>query len=394
MTTIDPARLARDVEELAPVLRDVSMKLHENPEVRFQERRAAAWLADAVEQAGVHVERGVAGLPTAFHARVGEGAAPRVAILAEYDALPEVGHACGHNLIAAGALGAFLSLARQRDALHGAVDLFGTPAEEGGGGKITLLEAGAFDGVDAALMFHPADRDVLVHATLANAWMVMTFHGAPSHAAAAPWDGRSALTACMSTFHLIDAQRVHLHDGVRVHGYVTNGGQAVNIIPELASAEFSLRARDKVELERVRAVLERCARGAATACGVTVELTLRTGYAAMVNNLALARRFGRHLGALGRCPVEADPTFGTASTDMGDVSMAVPAIHPWIQICDKGAATLHQRAFAEHSAGDRGHEAMLAAAKAMALTTADVLEDASFRAEVRREFDALRSSCF
>jgi amidohydrolase len=388
MAALDPSRIPADVDDLAPVLRDVSAKIHAHPELRFEEHRAAAWLAEAVERVGVPVERGLGGLPTAFRARIGGGSGPKVAILAEYDALPEIGHACGHNLIAAGALGAFLALARQRDGIDGTVDLVGTPAEEGGGGKIKLLEAGAFAGVDAAMMFHPFDRDLLTHTALAAMWIEMRFHGAPSHAALAPWEGKSALTACLETFRLIDAQRVHFRDGVRVHGIVTNGGQAVNIIPELAAADFSVRALSVAELDRVRAIVERCARGAALACGVEVTLTPRPGYRDLVNNLALARRFGGHLEALGRHPVERDPSVGSGSTDMGDVSHAVPSIHPWLAICDKGETTCHQHAFQACAGAERGAEAMLVAAKAMALTAADVLGDASLREAARREFEA------
>jgi amidohydrolase len=390
MTSLDPARLARDVDDLAPTLRDVSAKIHAHPELRFEEHRAAAWLADAVEAAGVAVERGVGGLPTAFRARAGAGQGPKIAILAEYDALPEIGHACGHNLIASGALGAFLSLARQAEALGGTVELVGTPAEEGGGGKIKLLRAGVFEGVDAAMMFHPFDRDLLAHATLAMLFVEMRFHGTPSHAALAPWEGQSALTACLDTFRLIDSQRVHFRDGVRVHGWITNGGQAVNIIPELAAAEFSVRAKDLTELARVRAIVERCARGAALACGVEVELTVREGYRDMRNNLTMARRFGAHLEGLGRHPAEKDETIGTGSTDMGDISHAVPSIHPWMAICEKGETTCHQHAFAKCAASERGQEAMLVAAKAMALTVGELLTDAALREAVRREFDAAR----
>ena len=385
---LDPARLTRDVDALAPTLRDVSAKIHAHPELRFEEHRAAAWLADAAEAAGVPVERGLGGLPTAFRARAGDGTGPKIAILAEYDALPEIGHACGHNLIAAGALGAFLALARQRDALGGTVDLVGTPAEEGGGGKIKLLRAGAFEGVDAAMMFHPFDRDLLAHLTLASLWIEMRFHGTPSHAAIAPWEGQSALTACLETFRLIDSQRIHFRDGVRVHGWVTNGGQAVNIIPELAAAEFAVRAKDDAELARVRGIVERCARGAALACGVEVELTLREGYRDMVNNLTMARRFGAHLTGLGRRAAETDETVGAGSTDMGDISHAMPSIHPWLAICDKGETTCHQHAFARSAGSERGQQAMLAAAKAMALTAAELLTDAGLREEVRREFEA------
>lgn len=383
---LDRDRLPLDVDALAPALRDVAARIHAHPELRFEEHRAAAWLAEAVERHGVPVERGAGGLPTAFRARVGQGG-PRVAILAEYDALPEIGHACGHNLIAAGALGAFLALAAQRDALGGTVDLIGTPAEEGGGGKIHLLRAGLFEGVDAAMMFHPFDRDLLAHPTLAGTWVEFTFRGAPSHAAIAPWDGRSALTACLDTFRLIDGQRVHFRDGVRVHGFIRHGGDAVNIIPERAVAEFSVRAFELDELERVRAVVERCARGAAMASGVEVEIARRAGYKDLRSNLALARRFGEHLRALGRAPAEQDPSVGTGSTDMGDVSHAVPSIHPWVAICERGETTCHQRAFAERAGSAGGQDSMLVAAKAMALTAADLLLEPALVAAVKEEFE-------
>lgn len=387
---IDRSRIPGDVDALAPELRAVSKNIHDHPELRFEEHRAAAWLSEAAEKGGVTVERGLGGMPTAFRARLGDGSGPHVAILAEYDALPEIGHACGHNLIAAGALGAFLALAKQKGALTGTVDLLGTPAEEGGGGKIKLLDAGAFRGVDAAIMFHPFDRDLLAHITLASVYLDLRFHGTPSHAALAPWEGKSALTACMETFRLIDSQRVHFRDGVRVHGYITNGGQAVNIIPELSTAELSVRARDTTELARVRAIVERCARGAALACGVEVTIDARPGYKDLVTNLPLARRFGEHLRTLGRVAAETDDSVGAGSTDMGDVSHVVPAIHPWIAICHKDETTCHQHAFQKCAGSDRGFEGMLLAAKSMALTAADVLTDATLRRQVHEAFEAGR----
>ncbi|MCC6645735.1 MAG: M20 family metallopeptidase [Polyangiaceae bacterium] len=381
------AQLDAEVDRLGPALDELSRDLHAHPELRFQEVRAAAKVAELVERAGVRVERGLAGLPTALRARVG-GAGPRIAILAEYDALPELGHACGHNLIAAGAAGAFLALAAHAVALPGTVELVGTPAEEGGGGKILLLDAGVFAGVDAAMMFHPFHRDILMHTALASTWLAVTFRGTPSHAAAAPWDGASALTACLDTFRLVDGQRAHLRDGARVHGIVTDGGRAVNVVPERAAAEFSVRARDLAELARVRAVVERCARAAALASGVEVDVEVRSGYKDMRNNAALAARFGEHLATLGRAARMTAPEVGAGSTDMGDVSHAVPAIHPWIAICGADEATIHQRAFAEIAASDRGAEGMRLAAKAMARLTLDVLTDAALRAELRSEFDA------
>ncbi len=359
--------------------------IHDHPELCFEEHRAAAWLADYLESAaGVPVERGVGGLSTALRARVGSGG-PRVAIFAEYDALPEIGHACGHNLIAAGAAGAFVALART-GGFPGVVELVGTPAEEGGGGKIRLLEAGVFEGLSAAMMFHPLDRDLLAHPALANLRVTLKYRGAPAHAAMAPGEGQSALTACLDTFRLIDSQRVHFADGVRVHGIVVNGGQAVNIIPEYAESEFSLRARESSELERVLAVVRRCANGAALASGVEVEILEKRGYREMRNNMAIARRFGDALRELGRSARDGDARVGAGSSDMGDVSQVVPSIHPWLAICDEGEAMCHQHRFAECAVSERGFDTMLIAAKALARTAVELLEEPELLAEAAREF--------
>lgn len=375
------------VDDLREPLVDLSRRVHENPELRWEEHRAAAWISEALQQLGeVEVERELGGYPTAFRARCGSGRGPRVAILAEYDALPEIGHACGHNLIAGGAVGAFLSLARLGEELPGTVEIIGTPGEEGGAGKIRLIEKGVFEGVDAAMMFHPFDRDLLAHPALASKWLEMRFEGKPSHASAAPWDGSSALTACLETFRLIDSQRVHFRDGVRVHGFVTDGGQAVNIIPERAACEFSVRAKSHPELERVRGIVERCARGAALASGVDVSIAVRTGYREIVNNLTMARRFGVALEALGRTARETDDRVGAGSTDMGDVSQVVPAIHPYLAICDEGESLCHEHRFLACAASPRGFDTMLVAAKAMARTVLDLLEDAALLESVRREW--------
>ncbi len=389
MPRIDREKLVADVDELATTLKKLAVLIHEQPELRFQEHKACAWLSAAARDEGAEVEQNYKGLATSFRAQAQGGSAARVAILAEYDALPEIGHACGHNLIATGALGAFLALHRQQANLPGAVELLGTPAEEGGGGKIMLLERGAFSEVDAALMFHPFDRDLLTHPTLANTYVTLEFLGRPSHAAIAPWDGASALTAAMDTFRLIDSQRIHLRDGVRVHGFMTNGGQAVNIIPETAACEFSVRAFTAAEMDRARAVVERCARAAALASDVELKVTVRRGYRDMRNNETLAKRFGVHLEGLGRTPKFRDPTVGAGSTDMGDVSHAVPSIHGWLAICDQDQTTCHQREFAGCAKSERGLEAMLVAAKSLALLAADVLEDGELRRSALAEFQQL-----
>ena len=232
---VDRALLLRTVDEIGDEIVALSTKIHQNPELSLEEHRASAWIAECVEGlTGLSVERGLAGMPTAFRARADSGAHPRIAILAEYDALQELGHACGHNLIAGGAVGAFVALARRAGEFRGSVELIGTPAEENGGGKIRLLKAGVFEGVDAAMMFHPFDRDLVAHPTLSSVRLRAVFRGVPAHAAFAPWDGKSALTACMDTFRLVDGQRVHFHDGVRAYGIITEGGQAPNVIVERA----------------------------------------------------------------------------------------------------------------------------------------------------------------
>ena len=380
------AKLDRAVDACADDLLALAGRIHAHPELRFEEHQAAGWIADLLGARGHAVERGVAGMPTALRARAGAAKGPRVAILAEYDALPEIGHACGHNLIATAATGAFVAAAAVADATGGEVVFLGTPAEEGGGGKIAMINAGVFEGVDAAIMFHPFDRDLLAHPALASLWLTFLFKGAPSHAAIAPHAGRSALTACLDTFRLVDGQRVHFRDGVRVHGYVTDGGQAVNIIPERAACEFSVRALDGAELGRVRAIVERCARAAAMASDVEVEMAVRHGYRDMINNMALARRFGAHLEALGRRPLERDPRVGAGSTDMGDVSHVVPAIHPWLAIVDEGTALCHERRFADAAGSDRGGRASLVAAKALARTAVEFLTDGDLRRAVSSEW--------
>jgi amidohydrolase len=375
------------VEECQDDLVALSRRIHAHPELRFEEHKASEWVSELLRGHGHHVERGVAQMPTALRARAGSTGGPCVAILAEYDALPGVGHACGHNLIAAGGAGAFIAAARVVSAVGGEVVFLGTPAEEGGGGKIEMIKAGVFDGVSAAMMFHPFDRDLVAHTTLASLWLTFEFHGRPSHAALAPHDGRSALTACLDLFRLIDGQRVHFRDGVRVHGYVTDGGQAVNIVPERAACEFSVRARDGAELERVRQTVDRCSRAAALASDVQVTTNVRRGYRDMVNNMTLARCFGEQLRTLGRNPLERDDSVGTGSTDMGDVSHVVPSIHPWLAIVNKGEALCHEHRFAEAAATDAAGLTAVTAAKALARTAIEFLANPQLRESVKREWD-------
>jgi amidohydrolase len=368
---------------------EVSRQIHDHPELRFQEHFAATTLTDALEAFGIAAQKPTGGLETAFRAEFGREAKPKVAILAEYDALPN-GHACGHNLIAGAALGAAVGLAAVRDQLPGQVVLLGTPGEEGGGGKVILIENGAFADIDAAMMFHPYDRTILTNPALAHQWVTFTFHGKNSHAAAAPWDGYSALSGVIQTFNLIDNARLHFRDGTRIHGIITDGGKAVNIIPQTAQAMFSVRALKADYLPLVAERVITCAEAAALATGTQVETSVQRGYKDMRDNLTMARRFGEYLRNLGVDFQDKDPTAGSGSTDMGDVSYAVPSIHPYMAICDIGESMCHQDTFVECANRPRGYQTMLHAAKAMALTAYDLLTQPDFLAAVKAEWEQSR----
>ncbi len=380
-----PEQIVQAIDAAAERLIDMSRQIHDHPELRFEEHFAAKTLTATMEGFGITAQKHIGDLETAFLAEFGRQEQPKVAILAEYDALPN-GHACGHNLIAGAALAAAVGLRAVRDQLPGRVVLLGTPAEEGGGGKVILIEQGAFADVDAAMMFHPFDRTVLVNPALAHQWITFTFHGKNSHAAAAPWDGYSALSGVIQTFNLIDNARIHFRDGTRIHGIITDGGKAVNIIPQTAQAMFSVRAFNTEYLAQVAQRVIKCAEAAALATGTRVETEARRGYKDMRDNMTMARRFGEHLRALRVEFQESDSSAGFGSTDMGDVSYAVPAIHPYLAICDIGETMCHQDAFVECANSPRGYQAMLNAAKAMALTTYDLLTQADFLAAVKAEW--------
>jgi amidohydrolase len=378
-------RAVEAVDALEGRLRSISREIFEHPEEKFEEVRASKLLADELRAAGFEVEVGTAGLATAIRA-VHPSAAPgpTVAILGEYDALPELGHACGHNLIAAGALGAALAVASVKRDVPGRLVFLGTPAEEGGGGKVVMIEAGAFRGVDAAMMFHPASFTAVDHGSLAITEVRLEFRGVAAHASASPEKGINALDAVIQTFNGINALRQHIRDGARIHGIITNGGAKPNIVPEYAAAEFYVRAAETAYRDELLGKLERCAKGAALAAGATFSMSeISPPYKAMRPNRALGAAFTRNLESLGWAFDADDLPFG--STDMGDVSQAVPAIHAYVAICDRAIA-FHSRGFAEASQSEQGHQGMLAAAKAMAMTAVDVLTSADLVRTMQREF--------
>ncbi len=376
------------VDRMEERLRDVAKDIFEHPEVKFEEVRASKRLAEELEKDGFEVELGVAGLETAIraaHPAVGDG--PTVAILGEYDALPEIGHACGHNLIAAGGLGAALAVGSIKSELPGRLLFLGTPGEEGGGGKVLMIEAGLFEGVDAAIMFHPSTNTTIGRGSLAITEVKIEFHGKSSHASGSPEKGINALDAVIQTFNGINAMRQHIKDGARIHGIISDGGVKPNIVPEYASAEFYVRAQENDYRDELLEKLRKCAEGAALATGARLEFGLvGHSYKAMKPNKVLGERFLKHLEANG-IPYNPPKDKSMGSTDMGDVSQAVPGIHPYVQICEDDIAG-HSRPFAEASDSERGYAAMLAAAKAIAMTAVDVLTEAGLVERIWEEFNA------
>ncbi|MEM7536921.1 MAG: M20 family metallopeptidase [Chloroflexota bacterium] len=377
------------IDEITPRLLQVSHQIHANPEIAFEEHESMKLLADTAESDGYTVERGIAGLDTAFVATSGgeNDDGPTVAFIAEYDALPGLGHACGHNIIGTAATGAALAMMAVSDVLPGTVKLIGTPAEEGGGGKVLMAEQGIFDDLDAAMMIHPGTKAMTTRTTLASNKVKFEFFGKPAHAAAAPDLGINALDACIQTFNNINALRQHLRSDVRIHGIITHGGDAVNVVPEYTSALFSVRAADSdYAFETLQKVI-RCAEGSALAAGATMKHEHLMHYAQRIANPTMAQLFGHNIGGLGEPVQEPKPGERMGSSDMGNVSQIVPSIHPYVTIANPGVAG-HTQAFAEASRSAWGDQALVRSAKAMAMTAVELMTQPEVMAQVKAEFDA------
>ena len=379
--------ILQGIDAAADQLIGLARRIHATPEIAFQELKASQWLSDTLESHRFAVQRGIADLPTAFRAEVSGGpGGPSVAFLAEYDALPEIGHACGHNLICTAALGAGIGLAAVASKLAGKVLVLGTPAEEGGGGKVLMLQRGAFAGIDAALMFHPADYTLTARSSLASYRLKVKFLGKAAHAAAAPYEGINALDGLVQMFVNIGLLRQQLRDDARVHGIITYGGAAPNIIPDRAEAAFSVRAADSAYAAAVLEKVINCGRAGAAATGATFEHETQKGYDAMKPNRPLADAFGRHLQELGWAVDLPPQRPRMGSTDMGDISQVIPSVHPYLAI-GKGVVG-HSVGFREAALSEQGFQAMLTAAKAMALTGLDVMTKPEFLEQIRADFSA------
>jgi amidohydrolase len=366
------------------------LSIHAEPELAFEEHRTVERLLQPLERAGFTVERPLGGLATAFRAsRTFGRSGPRIALLAEYDALPELGHACGHNLIGTAAVGAAVTAAEQleRSSVDFTLEVVGCPAEEGGGGKILLIEAGAFNGVDAALMFHPSHRTMPVRSSLAATRLTLKFHGKASHAATNPHLGINALDACIQTFNAINALRQHFPDEYRVHGIISNGGSAPNVVPDFAEARFLVRHRHLEQVTQLKQKVIRAAEGAAMSVGARVEVEEGMMLAERINNFPLAQRFARYLVEQGIELQEPPTVGGVGSSDFGNLSHVLPAIHPYLKIAPQGTSN-HTPAFAEAAGSPEGLAGMVTAAKALAATAVDLALEPELLERAKADFAA------
>lgn len=376
MPELSPDRLAEAVEAVLPAALDLSHRVHGNPEIAFEERDASRWTAELLASHGFEVTAPAGGLETAFVARwKGDRPGPVIAFAGEYDALPEVGHGCGHNLMCSSSAGAALAAARAlgRD-FGGEIRFIGTPAEEAGNGKVHLIGAGCFDDVDACLQIHPSDSNSAEILCLAVIEVGVTFRGVLAHASADPWLGKNALDAIVLLHTMVAQWRQHLKPGERVHGIITHGGAAPNIVPDLTAGRWYLRTPVDADLdpmiERFRAMAEAAA--AATGCSVELTVDPTNRCRTMLNSPTLLDLWRRHMPEVGIADDPVDSNAG--STDMANVSHEVPTIHPYMAIAPRGTPG-HSREFAAHAGGADGDEMLPRAIHLLAATAIDLLRE-------------------
>lgn len=389
MGKMNPKTAAQEkLHSLHRTLLSLSHRIHANPELGFEEEKACTWLSEELDGAGFDVKRGICDLPTAFVARAGNGPL-HIAICAEYDSLPKIGHACGHNMIAAMAVGAAIATAQVANDVGLTVSVIGTPAEEVGNasGKVLLLERGAFSGMHAAMMVHPAPVEILEAHLIAASMFDVHYTGKEAHASAFPEMGINAADALTVAQTSIGLLRQHLRQTDRVHGIVTHGGDAPNVIPAHTSARYLVRGENLAQLEEVRAKVYRCFEAGAVAAGCKLEI--RGGdkpYADVRYDHEISLIYKRNAEAIGRKFPELGPTMSrlAASTDMGNVSYALPSIHPMIGINSLPAAN-HQPEFTAHCATEEADKAVMDGALAMAWTAIEMASNTEIRERLIRD---------
>jgi len=381
--------VAAAVDALAPQLLAVSHAIHGEPELALEEVKAARRLTDAVAAHDLPVQREAFGIKTAYVSEFG-GKGPNIAILSEYDALPGIGHACGHNIIATIGLGASLALSKLGARLPGTVRYLGTPAEERFGGKEIVAREGAFDGADAAMMIHPSNLNLVTMPCIAISEVEVTYRGRAAHAAAMPYRGLNALDAVVTAYQAIAQLRQHIKQTERIHGIITEGGLAPNIVPERASCRFYVRAADIHELAELKKRVHACFEAGALATGCAAEIDWGDhDYLDLKTNWPMAKAFEKNAEALGRefYPFDEIPAGFAGSTDMGNVSHRLPSIHPMLAVAPAGVI-IHNAEFARWAASEKGDAAVIEGAKALAMTALDLMTDPALLAGAKADFDA------
>lgn len=372
------------VDANAAALKELSLYIHANPELGLVEKRAASRLEEFLREREFEMEAGIAGLDTAFRAKAGKGS-PVCAFMCEYDALPEIGHGCGHNLIAIAGAGAGVGLKAALGRLEGSVQVLGTPGEEGEGGKVVMVREDVFEGVDFALMAHPSTATHDDAGCSAIKRIAIAFRGRAAHAAGSPEKGANALDAVMLTYNGINALRQHIREDSRIHGVITHGGVKPNIVPEFAEAAFYVRSPEDGYVDELIGKVRNVAQGAALMTGTELDFQeTGEGYRSRRPCPVLSRLYREEGEALG-LQFKPDPKPSRASSDAGDVSWAVPSIHPYFAIAPEEVAS-HSKEFAEYSGKGEALEAALKVAKAMALAAARVLENHALLDEMKSEF--------
>jgi len=379
--------LLKEVDNIAPQLIELSKNIHSNPELAFNEHKAAKFIIDVLKEHGFEVEEKAGGLDTAFKAVFnGKGDGPAIAFLAEYDALPEMGHACGHNLIAATSVGAAIALSKIMKDIDGKLVLMGTPAEELGGGKILLLENGAFDDIDFSLMTHPGRENQIGGQGLAITDVTIEFFGRPAHSSA-PENGINALAAVLHTFYLIDSMRAAMPLKTNINGIINSGGTAANIIPEYAKATFSVRGATVGDLQKTLEMVKSAIKTAETFTGATARVDIDVLYAERYENMTMAEVYKKYMEELGEEVHYPDPSAKVGSSDVGNVMIKMPAIHPSVKICDSTVVG-HTLEFRDASITDRAHAAMVKAAKSLAATGLEFFTNEELRNSSLKEHKA------
>ena len=378
--------IMKKVDSQRPKLVALSHRIHDNPEAGFHEVKASKWLCAYLDANGFEIVRDICDMPTAFRATYGKGK-PVIALMAEYDALPQIGHACGHNIICTAALGAAVAAKPAVDQYGGSITVIGTPAEELYGGKAIMAERGAFKDLDIAMIVHASSHDLPSARALACITLEVEFLGKAAHAAARPEEGINALEAMILSFNGINSLRQHIKERARIHGIITKGGDAPNIVPDHTAGTFLVRAIDETYLEGLKIKVLNCFQAAALATGAKLQYIWKEYYAPLRVNMTLAEVMAANMRAVGRHP-EPIPT-ASGSSDMGNVSVLVPTIHPEVAIVPRNIS-LHSIEFREAAASAAGDKGLMDGAKALALTAVDLLSDKKLVSGIKREFKSAK----